>query len=209
MAERLAGLRQDLGALCTLIFDQSGRIVAEAGELPVGAGSDALLNTFLEILNGAARISHDLEAKTPQDLIVLNGLKFDFFLLHVGASMGLVAAVLHSTWAGDRLGQLSSLLHTASNDFQTILAGMGVEVETPVAAPPQEQAVIEADIPISQEDLAELDAIFNLAQKTTEQQPKDVDAFWDSLVQTSGNEISRADTISFEQARQLGLAPEE
>jgi hypothetical protein len=208
MAERLASLRQDLDALCTLLIDENGQIVAQAGELPVNGDHQALLNAFLDLLNGAARVAHILEARSPQDLILLHGLKFDFFLLHAGASMGLAAAVLHSTWSAEKLGLLSQLLHGAGAEFQLILAGMGVEPDAPAPPEPQESAAQAPETPISQEDLAELDAIFTLVEQA-EQPVKDADAFWDSIIQNGGEEIARADTISFEQARQLGLAPEE
>ena len=208
MAERLASLRQDLDALCTLLIDENGQIVAQAGELPLEGDHQTLLNAFLDLLNSASRVAHILEARTPQDLILLDGLKFDFYLLHAGASMGLAVAVLHSTWSAEKLGQLSQIMHGASADFQVILSVMGVEGEAPAPSEPQESAAPPEEIPISQEDLAELDAIFTLVEQA--QQPvTDADAFWDSLIVNGGEEIARADTISFEQARQLGLAPEE
>ena len=55
---------------------------------------------------------------------------------------------------------------------------------------------------------AEVDALLAQADRS-KLKTEEVEAFWDSLASQSSSEISRADAISYEQARQLGLAPEE
>jgi hypothetical protein len=61
---------------------------------------------------------------------------------------------------------------------------------------------------VDAEPIPELDDIFTKASEAKLKE-EEVDAFWDSLVAESSGEVSRADVISYDQARQLGLAPEE
>jgi hypothetical protein len=53
-----------------------------------------------------------------------------------------------------------------------------------------------------------LEAIFNQTRQGSIK-AEDADAFWDSAVLEGMEGVVRADVISYEQARQLGLAPEE
>jgi len=59
------------------------------------------------------------------------------------------------------------------------------------------------------EDVPEIEDIF---RKVSEEKlkPEEVNAFWDTVVeQSTPNGMTSADTITYDQARQLGLAPGE
>ena len=93
-----------------------------------------------------------------------------------------------------------------------ILEHMGVAVrsEEPAAAPDDLEIFEEAEDDI-EEDLEEapiLDAIFEnailSAGKTDE-----LDAFWDSAADDVAEDVSSGDVLSYDQALQLGLTPEE
>jgi hypothetical protein len=85
---------------------------------------------------------------------------------------------------------------------------MGVETEVVAQpAPPAEPEPALEEVDLA-DVLPELDAIFSQATQNSARQ-QDVDSFWDALTNTGSSEVSRADAISYDQARKLGLAPEE
>ena len=71
-----------------------------------------------------------------------------------------------------------------------------------------EPALAPADlqnIPLDAEVLAGVDALFG---KAAAAKPKDADAFWDTVAEESDLGAG-SDSLTYEQARQLGLAPGE
>ena len=82
--------------------------------------------------------------------------------------------------------------------------------EEPISAVEEIAPLIE-DIDTVEDDLEEapiLDAIFENAH-TYQKGPQEVDAFWDSLADDAPASVSNADVLTYEQAMQLGLAPED
>ena len=149
-------------------------------------------------------------SRISRDIVYFKGEVYDLFMAQVGQSMALLFVVNNTGWGEERTAALFRTVPGAVQDFLNILTTMGV---TEPAAPPV-QPVTEkpVEVEVKREDvleiLPELDAIFSQAAKP-EFQTTDVDAFWDSLAgneQTDG--MSSADAISYEQALQLGLAPD-
>jgi hypothetical protein len=53
-----------------------------------------------------------------------------------------------------------------------------------------------------------LDAIFE-SVAIDQDKPEDLDAFWDSAAEGVSEDLSNADVLTYEQALQLGLTPDE
>ena len=146
--------------------------------------------------------------KEPESSLSVSGPQYGLFAAHVGLSNAVLAIVPHT--AKVDTGVTGRLLTSAVKDIHTILVK---EVEQPqlieaekVLATVQAIGEMENIPPL---ELPEIDAIFGQVA----QQPvntMDLDAFWDSLADQSelGNPLD-ANTITFEQARKLGLAPGE
>jgi hypothetical protein len=142
--------------------------------------------------------------------LCVSGEQYGLYATHAGHSNAVLAIIPHT--AKVDMGATGRLLTSAVKEIKTILV-KNEENEQPQLV--EAEKVIETVQAIEELEnlppleLPEIDAIFGQVA----QQPvatTDLDAFWDSLAEQSemGNPLD-ANTITFEQARKLGLAPGE
>jgi CheY-like chemotaxis protein len=203
LADHLSKLRQELKAVSTLLVDDSGHILAEAGELREIHSNQALMTAIMATLSASLKVSHGLGLETPDNLMFFAGTQHHLCLTPVGA-----CALLVVSEDGFRTLQLTTLraaIHQTAREVGKILANIGVEVEPARETPPPAPEVVEA--PLDPSVLAGLDALFSGSKSVKEQ---DVDAFWDALSEQSELDGSgNADALTYEQAKRLGIAPED
>ncbi|MFM8321029.1 MAG: response regulator [Chloroflexota bacterium] len=219
LAGRLSDLRSSLRAQCALLIDDRGEVIAQAGVLPVMLPVEVVLPQLGTITSVATRLSLQLGARLPRDWMVFPGDENDLFVTHIGQNVGLVLVTANGVWEGARIGELMQQVRQGARDLLEMLADWGVPLgETPIPssaggpqpAPSQPAAAPE---PVAAEELdallPDLDAIFGGAHGET-LKTLDADAFWESAVAADpGEKTLRADALSYDQARQLGLAPDE
>jgi CheY-like chemotaxis protein len=209
LAERLADLRKTLEATAIILLDQKGEVSARAGDLPNTDLEVSLLSTVIDAINAGARVAEVLGMKEPESLLYVSGVQYGLYATHAGLSNAVLAIIPHTAKAD--LGATGRLLTSAVKDIQAVLGKKEEEQPQLIEA----EKVIETVQSIEQMEnlppleLPEIDAIFGQVA----QQPvnaTELDAFWDSLADQSetGNPLD-ANTITFEQARKLGLAPGE
>jgi CheY-like chemotaxis protein len=207
LSERLFDLRHDLAAVCTMLLDGSGQVMAQAGDLPEEIGEEEpFISSLLAAYGAASRISSLLRAGTPRDLMAFIGNSHNLFLTHVWQPIGLLIVTPNTAWDEEMAGKLLLTLQSAVRDLSAILDALGVTVDT-LASQPAILPVVEADAQLEEETLPELEAI--IRQLGKKPRKKDADEFWDTLTAESPGDVSRSDGITYDQARQLGLAPEE
>jgi CheY-like chemotaxis protein len=209
LAERLADLRKAIEATAIILLDSKGEVSARAGEFPNTDLEVSLLSTVTDAIKADARVAEVLGMKDPESLLHISGPQYGLFATHAGHANAILAIVPQT--AKIDTGAAGRLLTTAVKDIQSTLVKK--ESEQPELAEAEE--VIETVQSIEQMEnlppleLPEIDAIFGQVA----QQPvntTDLDAFWDSLAdQGETDNPSDANTITFEQARKLGLAPGE
>lgn len=208
LADRLANLRKDLDATAIFLLDPTGEVSARAGDFPNTDLEVALISKIIDAVKAGARVAEVLGMKEPESLLYVSGAHYGLFVTHVGLS-NVVLAIIPRTVKVDT-GVTGRLLTSAVKEIQTTL---GKEEEQPQQV--EAEKVIETVQAIEQLEnlppleLPEIDAIFGQVS----QQPvatTDLDAFWDSLAEQNETENPLdANTITFEQARKLGLAPGE
>jgi len=208
LADRLADLRKDLEATAIILLDPKGDVSARAGDLPNTDLEVALISKVIDAVKAGARVAEVLEMKEPENLLYVSGAKYGLFATHVGLS-NVVLAMIPNTVKVDR-GGTGRLLISALKDIQSALVE---EEERPQLV--EAEKVIETVQAIEQLDnlppleLPEIDEIFGqVPQQRVD--TGELNAFWDSLAEQSDVENPLdANTITFEQARKLGLAPGE
>ena len=205
LAGELADLRQNLNANAVLLLDESGRSVAQAGEIPDIMNGGAFASAMLAAVHAGAELSSHLGMLVPESFSIFRGLQTDFLLAPVGPT----ATLLISVPAGFTSRTLGERFVTMGKSVQTLLEILQADIETaaqiqlPQPAPDAEEVVA---VDVEEEPL--LDEIFSQAGREN-YRPEDVDAFWDSLVEDDRSEgVINANAISYDQARQLGLAPD-
>ena len=218
LSDRLSKLRQEISAICTLLLDDRGRVLAQAGDLPDGAGAGSLIPALMETFSAGGKFSHFLGMKSPQDRLFFRGAKFDLLMAHAGASRALLL-LSHPGQGQDWFAKAVNALDPALQDLLTILA----HKESPGPALEEHQPGLDAG-PIvggasTGEASPELDLIFS-AHARQQLNPEEIDSFWENLdAEHASPDAANAENIlddkrpddglSYEQARRLGLAPEE
>lgn len=203
LAEHLSRLRKELQAASTALVDDSGHVLAEAGDMREIHSNQPLMTAIMATLSASLKISHGLGSETPDNLMFFAGTQHHLCLAPVGACALLV--VSDNGFHSVQLTALRSAIHQSARDLEKILANIGVEVEPARETPPAAPEVVE--VPLDPQVLAGLDALFSSSKSVKEQ---DVDAFWDALSEQSELDGSgNADALTYEQAKRLGIAPED
>ena len=206
ISARLAKLRTQMGAHCAVLLNDRGEVIAQAGAFPQDMEAEALTRSVVASLNAVEKTALLIGSVPINDLTVLSGGAYDLALNHVGQAIGLLLVAPPEFFRPSKMADLAKEMRAASADIQAILTDIGVLVsvaEQKAAQPPVEQAE-ESE---SEEALPELEAIFSSVKQV---KSSDANAFWETAAEDEpADESLRADTISYDQARQLGLAPDE
>jgi hypothetical protein len=103
-------------------------------------------------------------------------------------------------------------VYNALYDLQNILEHMGVSVRSEEPHPGTGELVTpeedDEDVEEDPEEAPILDAIFENAAVDSGKSD-DIDSFWDSVADDVSEDVSNADVLTYEQALQLGLTPED
>ncbi|WP_448335878.1 response regulator transcription factor [Bellilinea sp.] len=207
----LTRLRRELGAAQVLLCDDRGRVVAQAGEVADVDFEQHWAAPVMAALGAAVRASRLVRTDLPQAALALRGLERSLILAPVG-SYGLVA-VQQADASGLRTALAFEALLQAQTDLAAILQAMGADfyplAEIPPAAPPLQPAAMAQveEVLGGEEPLAELEA--QLQRTAASLDPSEVESFWESAAGQQIAEAVNPDALSYEQARQLGLAPED
>ena len=201
IAERLAELRRELGAEAAFLVGDNGRVLARAGDL-VNLDLDATLPPLMAAFSAGLKVSQLMGASMPGNLQYFSGPAYDFYMTNVGAAFCLLMAFT----AKSEAGQMGAVVHfgrRAASDLLSALSSLGViepdaKAEAPLPpAPPPVEPVRE----VSARELA------SAARKVGR---KDVKSYWDDAVADAKDlNPAEGDALSYEQARRLGLLPED
>lgn len=202
VSERLTSLRKEMNAIAAVLLDERGRALAQAGDLPDASVKTALFPALMSAFSASNKVAQHLQSDPPNDLMYFSGSKYDIFLSHVGESYALLVATNPSESSKDVHNSVE-WLHAGLQDLLVILTKMGVPLKTDDHSPKVEE--IQEEI---LEDVPELEALFE-EKSAGEIDQQEVDAFWDTAsLHLTEDEITNADALTFEQARRLGLTPE-
>jgi CheY-like chemotaxis protein/predicted regulator of Ras-like GTPase activity (Roadblock/LC7/MglB family) len=207
VSQRISDLKRELKAISVIILDLQGRIQAASGDLPDGAIESKMTATLLAALHTSAQVSEHLHSGPSGNLLCFEGRKYDLALTHIGDDHVLLVATNKGA-GSEYLGTLGFSLHMASQDILALLEDSPRPDQ--VSAPPTDssQEVANQEENDSEAD-PELEALFHATQ-ADQLDPEEVDDFWDNLLAgQESNAIPNPDVISFEQAKKLGLEPDE
>jgi CheY-like chemotaxis protein len=212
--DRIVRLRHDLNAITTVLLNNKGNVMARAGDLPDAAYESSLIPAVMATFSTSEKVARFLGMESPRDLLYFSGMKYDLFLAHIDSDHALLT-MINPLDIANRMEQTVTMVQEAVIDIQNILARLGLSKpalstileESKIIPPDKEETIPLADREKEPEPDPELDAIFA-------EQEKELDAtaesFWDEFEQEdAGKNIRNADDLTYEQARQLGLIPDE
>jgi hypothetical protein len=193
-----------MDAISAVLLDERGRVLARAGDLPDASVETALFPSLMAAFSASNKIAQILHNTPPNDLMYFGGYKYDVFLAHVGESYALLVAANPSK-SRDQVQDLIKWVNTGIQDLRITLTSMGVLSQMEEDLPMPEVEVLEEIM----EAEPEIEALFQKAESA------DIDfdeasAFWDTAsMKLKKEDITNAEALTYEQARQLGLAPDD
>jgi len=192
-------LRKQVGAQAVYLLSDRGRVLARAGDLYDSSMEVSLLSAIMAIFSAGQRVSRLVHQEGPDHYHVFSGGDHDLLLIPVHSLYGLLVA--GQKLAGrDQILKVVDAMLAVRDEMEKSLRSMGMptapaEAESPVPIP--------ATTNILTQDLENM-----ITQAGKHKiKPKDADAFWEDAVEKHGNPPLHPDVISYEQAKQLGLAP--
>jgi CheY-like chemotaxis protein len=204
MTRRITELRDELNATSVFLVGDHGQILVRVGGLPNAEIETTLMPTLISTFTAGVRISHFLGQQNPDHLLSFRGENYDLFMAPVGEAYCLL--VTTKPTLVKETDKIAKSIQATTKSVLMSLINMGVSThsrETPQAA--ESQPALEK----SQETLSdpELEKLLAGGKKVPK---KDADAFWESLTtEEISPDIESGDSLSYDQAVQLGLAPTE
>jgi DNA-binding NarL/FixJ family response regulator len=211
VGERLSLLRRDLGALAVFLADQDGRVVISAGDV-ARLSLDGLLGHLVVSFSASLNICSILGDTASANVQFFDGKEFDLYTLNAGQTHMLVI-VFEGERGARAMGAVMNYGRPCAQELRPALEALAA---MPAAPPPMAQAKrpatgplpplpeppAEASLPVAEHDLARL-----LEQAGA---ARDADAFWEAALAEAAEENSaNAHNLTYEQARALGLVPED
>jgi DNA-binding response OmpR family regulator len=194
----LARLRQEMDAMAVLLLNDAGRVLARAGDLPDKNNEVSLLSSLLSIYSAGQKLTRQLGQKAASSWHVFDGGKYDLIFAPVGVSYAMLVI-------GKGLADEARVLKTVgifSMARRSIEAGVGEEQsDTPAAQEP-----VTTPLEVVEKSVKELEPLLKDSRK--KMKPTEVNDFWDKAA-NKHKAPTKPDMLTYEQARQLGLAPED
>jgi DNA-binding response OmpR family regulator len=203
LLERLSELKKQVKAVAALLVNDAGQVVEEAGIASEITTGSALLNALMHAFRSSLQVSHAMARGTSESLQYFVAPRQCIYLTPVGMKHVLFVVTV-GYYGPDKLGTIYHAIHLAVRDIQAI-----VENETALQNETDSlQNKLPTDVAIDKETLAGIENMFS--QAVNEIGKKQVDDFWESAGENGAlSAADRKDVLSYEQARELGLAPGE
>lgn len=204
LPELLAGLRQDVGAQAVLVLDEHARVVIQAGDLP---NKELLAEWALAAINAAfasQKVSRLHSLNGTASVVGIHGHEWDVALAPLGERV--LIAILKPGRSASRLALVLNEMLLSYPDFSTVL---GSVVAEPILQPPVDIAPSEMEkelVPPAGD--TDFETLFDHPPKA-KAKIKDADAFWEAASASTASDFDNPDMLNYDQARQLGLAPDE
>jgi len=208
LSNLLANFRQDINARAVYLLSDRGRVLACAGALKDSSMEASLFSALMAIYSASLKISRYIHQKELDSYHVFADGDHDLFLIPVNHGYALLLA-------GEQLATTENVLETVRSmlavrdEIKKTLKQMGV---APVVADDEEEKPDKAieDVqdlePITQETSEEIDTLLKKKKNMT---TEELQEFWDNAADQQGTVPTNPDVITYEQARQLGFAPDE
>jgi CheY-like chemotaxis protein len=203
LPDLLAGLRQELEANVVLLINDDGRVLARAGDLPDNSIEIPLLSSLLSIYSASQKISYHLGQKATSNWHVFDTGDYDL----VFAPVGTVHAMLV---IGKNLGAEKRVLKTIDT-FMACRDNIEKTMGDAAAAPKVVKVAKGKEAPAPSAEATEksdkeLEPLLKDPKK--KMKPAEVDAYWDKAAHKH-KAPTKPDMLSYDQAKQLGLAPKD
>jgi CheY-like chemotaxis protein len=185
LPDLLSGLRQELKATAVILLNDDGRILARAGDLPDSSAEIGLVSSLLAIYSAGQKVSRLIGQKSASSWHIFDSAEYDLIFAPVGASHAMLA-VGKKFAAEDQVLKTVQIFSAARGPIEQALGG------TPLGTKAAQEPVT-APLEVVEQSAKELEPLFKEAKKAAGKHKAP----------------TKPDMLSYDQAKQLGLAPEE
>ena len=213
LPDLLAGLRQELAATAVLLLNDTGRILARAGDLAGGLGHDnevALISSLLSIHSAGLKVSRLIGQKiASRRWYIIEGGKYDLVFAPVGLTHAMLVIGKGIRWTEGYQGlKTVDIFSAARKNIEQVIGetAQGTSATQPKALTTPLPRARTGTTEVVEQSMKELAALFKDAKKKLK--PVEVNEFWNKAADKH-KAPSKPDMLSYEQAKQLGLGPAE
>jgi len=201
MPDLLTNMRQELNAKAVMLITDSGHVLARAGDLPDVNAEVSLLSSILSIHSAGQKVSRMLGQKQLSNWTVFDGGDFDLVFSPVGE--GHAVLLIGEELATEK--RIMETVKTMTSSRGAIEKALIENIEPLVALKSQKGP---KTVPVEPAELSdkEMEPLFKDTGKKLK--PAEVDEFWTKAAKKH-KAPTKPDMLTYEQAKQLGLAPEE
>jgi len=202
LSNLLANFRQDIHAQAVYLLSDRGRVLACAGSLKDNSMEASLFSALMAIYSAGLKVTRFMRQQEQESYHVFTGGDHDLVLIPVNTAYVLLLA-------GNRLASVEKILGTVSaltvlrEEVKKALRSMGV---VPIVSDEEEQSAPKYTEPLTQTTVLEIDTLLKSKKKLT---TDELEAFWNDAASKQSKVPTNPDVITYDQARQLGLAPGE
>lgn len=198
LPDLLAGLRQELQATAVLILNDSGGVLARAGDLWDNSKEVSLLSALLSIYSAGQKASRLIGQREASNWYIFNSEKQDLVFAPVGQTHAMLVV-------GEGLADQERVLKT-TEIFSLARETIRQYLPEPVAPPPAAEEPSTTPLEAVEKSMKELEPLLKGSKK--KMKPDEVNDFWDKAADQH-KAPTKPDMLSYDQAKQLGLTPEE
>lgn len=205
LSNLLANFRQDVGGQAVFLLSDRGRVLARAGDLKDNSMEASLLSALMAIYSAGLKVSRFIHQDELDNYHVFAGGDQDLLLIPVNAAYALLLAGKDLATSKKVLEAVAAML-AVRNEVEKALKHMGVAPLVKDDEETTEEETAEAGGPSGQVDEAD-QGVETMLKKKKKIPTDELRAYWDEAVEKQTSVPTNPDEISYEQARQLGLAP--
>jgi CheY-like chemotaxis protein len=197
----LSSLRKKTGAQAVYLLSDRGRVMERAGDLYDNSMEVSLFSAIMAIFSAGHKVARFMHMDDLSHYHVFTGEPHDLLVIPVSSLYALVLG-------GEKLADTTRIIPVVQamievrQDIERSLRSIGVP--TAPAEVAEMSAGVSATLNVPTQDIASL---FTQQASAKPIDEVDANAFWDEAVEKHGNPPLKADHISYEQAKKLGLAP--
>jgi len=208
LADLLAGLRKQMNAQAVALLNDRGHIKAQAGDLPESNMEVSLISALMAIHGAAKKVSSVVGHNPAGNLHVFRSETTDMIFAPVGPQHAILVAG-RNIGVTEKLAANTKAMGESLVEIVKVLEKMGVTggLSADVVTEHETRKVVKE--PAAESQPVEVPGDFEeLLKKASKKQKTDADAFWDQAVE-KGAAFVLKDTLSFDEASKLGLAPDQ
>jgi CheY-like chemotaxis protein len=198
LPDLLAHLRQEMEATAVLLLNDTGRVLARAGDLPDSNYEISLLSSLLSIYSAGQKVSRLIGQKVASNWYIFDGGQYDLVFAPVGATHAMLVI-------GKGLANESRVLRTVDS-FSAARRPLEEALGESPSGTDATREPITAPMEAVEQGNKELEPLFKEAKKKLK--PAEVNEFWDKAA-NKHKAPAKPDMLSYDQAKQLGLAPKD